>query len=108
MNLDKELLKYKGFTEKYAKKISVSLDNQVEAEISKRINELGVDINDKDYIQHNFEFIECDGDEFKHLFYKPQNKFIFSIQKLPEINIWYDGDDFINNKVTCTATYKYY
>jgi len=61
-----------------------------------------------DGFERDFEFIERDGDEFKHLFYKPLNKFIISIQKQPTIKMGYDGEDFKNNQVTVTCDYKYY
>lgn len=104
----KELEQYKGFTDEFHANLSENLFNQVEDEIKKRIIALGVDINDHDYIKRNFEFIEKEGDEFKHLFYKPENKFVVSIQKVPTIDFKYDTGDLSNNKITCTASYKYY
>lgn len=108
MNLDEELKKYKGFVEQHTQKISADLCNQIDEEIKKRITSLGVDINDKAFIMANFEFIEREGDDFKHLFYKAESKFIFSIQKLPTVTMGYGEDGFVKNEVTCIATYKYY
>ncbi len=108
MNLDEELVKYKGFTEKYTQKISANLSNKIDEEIRKRISALGVNVNDKAFIMANFEFIEREGDEFKHLFYKPESRSIFSIQKNPTVIMGYEEDGFVKNEITCIATYKYY
>lgn len=99
---------YAGFiTEKYNKAISDTA-NQIENEIKKRITDLGIDINNIEFIKNNFEFVEKEGDEFKHLFYKPESKCIISIQKMPTINFCSDIYDLVNNTVSCIMTYKYY
>jgi len=102
--------KYEGFNliNEKQQEVITGITNQIEEEIKKRIAALGVDVNDADAIKRGFEFIEREGDNFKHLFYRPMCKFIISIQKVPTINITHTGDDFKNNEVTCTCAYKYY
>lgn len=105
-----DIEKYEGFNlvKENQQELFNSLTNQIESEIKKRIAALGVDINDTEFIKINFEFIEQEGDEFKHLFYRPEKKFILSIQKVPSVKFAYDGEDYKNNKVTCTCEYKFY
>lgn len=79
--LKDDLKQYAGFIDTHSRSMSKALSNKIEDEIRKRITALGVDVNDAEYLKHSFEFIERDGDDFKHLFYKPESKFIFSIQK---------------------------
>lgn len=105
-----ELEKYEGFNSVVTKQTEdiSKLSNQIDEEIKKRIAALGIDINNHDYIKNNFEFIERDGDEFKHLFYIPERKFIISIQKAPTIVMRCDAQDFKDNVITVSASYKYY
>jgi len=99
--------RFHSLNEKFQELIK-GTDNKIEAEIKKRISALGVGINDIEFIKRNFEFIEKEGDDFKHLFYRAENKFIISIQKVPTISFNYDDEDFLNNQVTCTCEFKYY
>lgn len=99
---------YEGFVEDFNSSLRTGVNNKIDDEIKKRITLLGVDVTNTAYIQRNFRFIEKEGDDFKHLFYIPENKFIISIQKVPTIDFTYETEDIANNKVTCTASYKYY
>ncbi len=59
-------------------------------------------LDDLDFLKKNFSFVNIEGDEFKHLYYRhglTDEKRIISIQKQPTIN-------FEGNK--CMMEQKYY
>jgi hypothetical protein len=99
------LKQYDGFNlieDMYINQVK-SINNQIEAEIKKRVDALGIEFN-----ADQFQFLQKDGDDFKHLVYMPTGKLIISIQKTPSMKFAYDGQDFVNNQVTCICDYKYY
>ncbi len=89
--------------------VTKTLNSEIDAEIRKRIIALGVDPDNLEYLKCNFYMMDKEGDEFKHLFFIPQDKFVISIQKVPTLEFKYTtNDDLVNNVITITMSYKYY